>query len=166
MKSLLLVRHAKSSWDNPGMRDIQRPLGPRGKRDAPRMAGLVREKGHLPDKLVSSSAQRAHDTAAYFARALDMDQWDILIKDEIYEALPDQLQEVVVKLDDEWDTVAMFGHNPGFTIYANRFSEGFRFDNVPTCGIVLIRAEVDHWSDFLPGNARIIEWYFPKEYAV
>jgi phosphohistidine phosphatase len=166
VKTLVLVRHAKSSWDHPGMRDIQRPLGARGKRDAPRMAELLLEKGIRPDKLVSSPAQRAHDTAVFFAKALGTDHWDIALVEEIYEALPDTLQAVVSRLDNDWDTVLLFGHNPGFTIFANRFAEGFRFDNVPTCGVVVVKGEVDFWSEFIAGNARITEWYFPKEHAL
>lgn len=166
MKKLYLIRHAKSSWDDAGLRDFERPLAPRGKRDAPFMANLLMEKQVIPDKLVSSTAQRAQDTAGHFAKVFHVDPWSILLNEAIYEALPDTLQEVVKGLDDQWDTVFLFGHNPGFTLFANRFSEGSRFDNVPTCGIVAIQTDRDSWSEFVPGNAKIIAWYFPKEYAV
>ncbi len=166
MKKLFLIRHAKSSWDEAGLRDFERPLAPRGKRDAPCMANVLLRKAVRPDKLVSSPAQRAQDTAVQFAKVLDIDPWNIQISDAIYEALPDTLHEVVTSLDNQWDTVLLFGHNPGFTLYANRFSEGFRFDNVPTCGIVCLLSDADSWMDFVPGNAKIEEWFFPKEYAV
>ncbi|MCF8236631.1 MAG: histidine phosphatase family protein [Saprospiraceae bacterium] len=166
MKELFLVRHAKSSWDYPDLQDIERPLGARGKRDAPFMAEIIREKGVHPDKLVSSTARRAQDTALYFGKAFDRPVWDIELVDQIYEAFPDDLQTVVSGMDSQWDTVLMFGHNPGFTVYANRFCHGFRFDNVPTCGIVHIRSEVDDWRDFLPGQAKVEAWFFPKEYRI
>lgn len=163
MKTLVLVRHAKSSWDELGLRDFDRPLSPRGKRDAPRMAGLVSERYPEADKLVSSPAQRAQDTAVHFAKAFNMDPWDILLVDSVYEALPDDLQQVVETFDDSWNEVLLFGHNPGITIFANRFSEGFRFDNIPTCGVVVIRSAVDHWNEFKPGSAAVDKWMFPKE---
>lgn len=165
MKTLLLVRHAKSAWDQPGLLDKDRPLGARGKRDAPIMASVLRSENLQPDKLVSSTARRANDTAVAFAKELGMDHWDIKLVDECYEAMPDTLQAIVARLDSQWETVCLFGHNPGFTIYANRFGDGFRFDNVPTCGIVRIEAPVEAWSDFLPGTAKITKWYFPKDYA-
>ena len=81
-------------------------------------------------------------------------------------AMPDDLMEVVHGLSDEWGTVFLFGHNPGFTVFANRFAEGFRFDNVPTCGIVRILSEASSWQDVTPGQARVDSWYFPKEYRI
>ncbi len=166
MKELFLIRHAKSSWDYPDLRDIERPLGARGKRDAPFMAEIMREKGLVPDGLVSSTARRAQDTALYFGKAFDRPSWNIELVEAIYEAFPDDLQGVVDGLNPEWDRVYLFGHNPGFTVYANRFAEGFRFDNVPTCGIVQIRGEVDEWPDCLPGQVKVEAWFFPKEYRI
>lgn len=163
MKSLFLVRHAKSSWDYPHLEDHQRPLAARGKRDAPRMARILVNQGIRPDKLISSPAQRAHDTAMLFAKEMAIDHWDILIEKDIYDALPDTLQEVTSCLNEDWSTVALFGHNPGFTVYANRFTEGFRFDNIPTCGIVRIDSDTSYWTDFVPGHAKVMKWYFPKD---
>lgn len=163
MKTLLLVRHAKSSWEEPGLRDFDRPLSPRGKRDAPRMAALVSERYPLADQLVSSPAQRAQDTAVQFAKAFGLDPWDIRLVESVYEALPDDIQNVVESFDDAWNEVLLFGHNPGLTIFANRFSEGFRFDNIPTCGVVAIHSAVEHWNEFRPGVATVDKWMFPKE---
>jgi phosphohistidine phosphatase len=163
MKRLVLVRHAKSSWDHPGLRDFERPLGPRGKRDAPQMADLAAEKGLQPDKIVSSPAKRAHDTALYFATAYAIDPSELILVEDIYEALPDVLEKVIADLDDHWDTVFLFGHNPGFTLFANRYTQAFRFDNVPTCGIVVIESEQSAWAAFVPGQANVSKWYFPKE---
>ncbi|MBK7343337.1 MAG: histidine phosphatase family protein [Saprospiraceae bacterium] len=166
MKDLYLVRHAKSSWDYPELDDFERPLGSRGKLDAPFMAEIIREKGIVPDHLVSSSARRAQDTASYFAKAFERSTWEITLIDQIYEAFPDDLQSVVLNLNDDWNTVFLFGHNPGFTVFANRFTEGFRFDNVPTCGIVHIHGAVDFWQGFKPGLAKVEAWYFPKEFRI
>lgn len=163
MKRLILVRHAKSSWDYPGLRDFERPLGPRGKRDAPQMAQLTVDKGLRPDKLVSSPAKRAYDTALLFAEAHGIDPSQLQLDESIYEALPDTLETVVASLDDAWDVVYLFGHNPGFTLFANRYTSGFRFDNVPTCGIVVIESDQNAWHDVVPGKANVTTWYFPKE---
>ncbi|MCB0693234.1 MAG: histidine phosphatase family protein [Lewinellaceae bacterium] len=166
MRELFLVRHAKSSWDYPDLRDEERPLGARGKSDAPFMARILLEKGFVPDKLVSSTARRAQDTASHFARVYQIDPRDVALVARVYEAMPDDLMEVVHGLSDEWGTVFLFGHNPGFTVFANRFAEGFRFDNVPTCGIVRILSEASSWQDVTPGQARVDSWYFPKEYRI
>lgn len=163
MKTVVLVRHAKSSWDQPGQKDFDRVLAPRGRKDVPKMAHLIKEKGILPDKLVSSPAARAVETSEAFARENNIAIEDIQLDETIYEAMPQDLEKVVLNLSSDWDTVFLFGHNPGFTMFANRYSEGFRFDNVPTCGIVIIQSSSDNWADFHPGQAKISQWYFPKE---
>lgn len=163
MKTVVLVRHAKSSWDQPGQKDFDRVLAPRGKKDVPKMAHLVREKGFLPDKLVSSPAARALETAKVFAKENNIDPEDIQLEAPIYEAMPLDIEKVVLNLSSDWDTVFLFGHNPAFTMFANRYTDGFRFDNVPTCGIVIIQSTSELWADFNPSQAKIVQWYFPKE---
>jgi phosphohistidine phosphatase len=161
MKSLFLVRHAKSSWDFPEMDDHDRPLSERGKRDAPRMAEWLRGQGAQPDALVSSTARRARKTAQHFAKSFGVDKDEIVRRSAIYEAGPGALLRVIQEMDDEWDTVFFFGHNPGFTSLANLFSGKF-IDNVPTCGVVRLEAEVSHWADFGPRNAKQRAFYYPK----
>jgi phosphohistidine phosphatase len=161
MKNLFLIRHAKSSWADPSLDDHERPLNGRGKRDAPRMAEWLRSQGARPDVLLSSTAQRAQRTARYFAKTYGIDKSAILRRAAIYEAAPDALLRLIHELKDEWDTVFLFGHNPGFTSLANLFP-GEHIDNVPTCGIVRLEADVEHWTDFGPTTARQRAFYYPK----
>ncbi|MCC6413412.1 MAG: histidine phosphatase family protein [Saprospiraceae bacterium] len=161
MRTLYLIRHAKSSWDNPGLRDFNRPLNERGQRDAPLMAALIAKMGIKPDLIVSSPARRAITTAQYFADALGIADDDIVRNQEIYEAYPQEILRLISELPEKSETVFMFGHNPTFTDVANRFSDDF-IENIPTCGIVRIESPADSWRSFYEGNARVIAQYFPK----
>ena len=125
MRTLYLIRHAKSSWDNPGLRDFNRPLNERGQRDAPLMAALIAKMGIKPDLIVSSPARRAITTAQYFADALGIADDDIVRNQEIYEAYPQEILRLISELPEKSETVFMFGHNPTFTDVANRFSDDF-----------------------------------------
>ncbi len=162
MKTLFLVRHAKSSWDNPGLRDFDRPLNERGQTDAPRMAQFIVKQGIIPELLVSSPAKRAITTALFFAEAFNKKPEEVVRETNIYEAYPQEILQIISKLPNEMDTVMLFGHNPTFTDVANRFTEDF-IDNVPTCGIVKITANVEHWNEMYEGNARVAACFFPKE---
>lgn len=163
MKTIYFVRHAKSSWDNLGMKDKDRPLNERGEHDAPNMGKLLKDKGVKPDKLVSSPAKRAFSTALYFAKAFDLAPSDIDVEEQIYEAHVEDILEVVHNLSDEWDTVFLFGHNPTFTDVVNQFAER-SIMNVPTCGVCKVEAAIDHWQDFATSNARLKEFYYPKQF--
>lgn len=163
MKTVYLIRHAKSSWDHPDLRDIERPLNERGLRDAPFMAKLLAGKGVKPDAILSSPAVRALSTAAFFKAELGLEGEDMLIRDDIYEAIPMTIVRLIQLLPEDVETVLIFGHNPTFTGVANLFSKDY-ISNVPTCGIVAIRADISHWPDFKEGKAEVTEYYHPKQY--
>lgn len=162
MKTLFLIRHAKSSWDHPGLRDFDRPLNERGQKDAPRMAQMLVKEGIKPDLLVSSPAKRALTTAIYFAETFDHKPDDVVREQSIYEAFPQEILRLISNLPNDAQTVMIFGHNPTFTEVANRFTEDF-IDNVPTCGVVKIMSTAETWNTFYEGNAKITACYFPKE---
>lgn len=162
MRTLFLIRHAKSSWDTPGLRDFNRPLNDRGLHDAPKMAKILVKQGVKPDLLVSSPAKRALTTALFFAEAFGIADADVVQEKNIYEAAPADILQVVSRLPDSAQTVLLFGHNPTLTEVANRFSDGF-IDNIPTCGIVQIESQADSWKAFAEGNAAVKKRYFPKE---
>ena len=164
MKTVYLVRHAKSSWADMSLRDIDRPLNKRGFRDAPFMAKMLKGKGARPDALVSSPANRAFTTASYFAKAIDWSPEDIVVEKDIYEAYVSDLFEIVRSLSEEWDTICLFGHNPTFTSFANRFGGRDYIPNIPTCGIVRIESDCKQWSDFSEENSRLVEFHYPKQY--
>ena len=162
MRTLFLIRHAKSSWDNPGLRDFNRPLNERGLREAPMMARLLADRGVQPDLLVSSPAKRALTTALFFAEQFGIADEQVLREQHIYEAAPVDILRIISHLPDAARVVCLFGHNPTFTEVANLFTEDF-IDNVPTCGIVQIESDADTWQSLYEGNSRVKDRFFPKE---
>ena len=162
MKFLFLIRHAKSSWDNPTLRDFQRPLRQRGLETAPKMAMVIHKEKVKPDLLVSSPARRAIDTARFFGIVFGISEQEFRIEADIYEASPATLQRVISNIPEEAHTVFMFGHNPGFTDVANLYTEDF-IENIPTCGIVRIDSTAESWREFYEENAKVTARWFPKE---
>jgi phosphohistidine phosphatase len=163
MKTVYFVRHAKSSWADPGLRDINRPLNKRGFRDAPFMGRLLKNLGAAPDLLISSPAKRAHTTARFFANELGYPEEDIRLEASIYEAYPEEIMHIIHHLPEAITSVLVFGHNPTWTSLANYYGEDY-IDNVPTCGIFKVEAEVDSWSAFDKNTARLTAFHYPKQY--
>lgn len=164
-KTLILVRHAKSSWDDPFLADIARPLGERGHRDAPIMAAHFSSEGVPVDYLLSSPAKRAYDTAKYFATAFDVAEAAISSDPDIYHASSNALLKIVQRQPDTHSTIMMFGHNPGFTDFANSLAR-LNIDNIPTCGVVGIRIEVGRWRDIAFGKGYKIFYFTPRSIAL
>lgn len=162
MRHLFLIRHAKSSWDNPGLRDFNRPLNERGMHDAPRMAKYLHKLNVQAGLIVSSPAKRALTTAQFFAAEFGFPDEAIRQEETIYEAMPSDIQRIISGLPDETDTVLLFGHNPTLTEVSNLFTDDF-IDNVPTCGIVHLISTAASWSELYEDNTRIQACYFPKE---
>jgi len=157
MKHLILIRHAKSSWDNPLQKDFDRPLNDRGIRDAPVMAKRLKDKKVEIDAFISSPAVRALETAQYFAEAYDLKRKDIIQEKDLYHASADALFDFVTQLDDANNNVAVFTHNPGLTEFATELTT-VNIDNVPTCGIFAIKLNAESWKDF--GEAEKKFWFF------
>lgn len=163
MKILYLVRHAKSSWKDEHLSDIDRPLNSRGKRDAPFMGKLLYKKGIDPDVLISSPARRARATAFAFAEALDYPKNRIKINPMVYEASVPDLFQVIEHWHDDLDAVMLFGHNFSYTEFANLYAKS-PIDNVPTTGVVAIEFKVNRWKDVSAENGRIVFFEYPKKY--
>ncbi len=163
-KTIYLIRHAKSDWENPLLRDFDRPLSERGLRIAPQMAALLRNKVNKIDAFVSSPAERAFRTATYFAAKFGCAEKDIILEEAIYEADVSTLHRIVQNFDEKYSTICFFGHNPGFTDFANLF-EIDPFLNLPTCAIVKILGNKHKatWQQFTPENgAQVTAQWFPK----
>ncbi|HEY6504425.1 MAG TPA: histidine phosphatase family protein [Chitinophagaceae bacterium] len=160
-KTLLLIRHAKSDWSTPSLSDFDRPLNERGKRDAPDMAKRLSGKKIKIDAFVSSPAKRAKKTAAIFAKEYKIDKEDILFIEALYAAPEGVFDEVIDQLDDRFDTVAIFSHNPGITDFANSLTD-VRIDNIPTCGIFAVRSNAKKWTGFKKAEKQF--WFadYPK----
>ena len=163
MKRIIFIRHAKSSWKDFSLDDIDRPLNKRGFRDAPFMGQKLKERGVNPDLLLSSPAKRAHTTAQYIATALDYPTSKIQINRSIYEASMTTIFEVVHGLSDYFNEVILFGHNPTFTYIANYFSPNYIY-NVPTCGMIAVQADIKHWKALNNETAMLLFYDYPKRY--
>lgn len=163
MKTVFLVRHAKSSWDFPSLRDIERPLNKRGLRDAPFMAKLLKKQGVEPDAIFSSPAVRALTTATFFKNELGLEGEDIFLRDEIYEAFPQVILNLIQTMPEQLNAVMIFGHNPTFTTVTNMFTDKY-IGNVPTCGISKIEAKVSNWKAFSSETAKLCSFQYPKQH--
>lgn len=161
MKTLILVRHAKSSWDEAGLSDSERPLNERGKKDAPEMARRLRKRNLSIDLLLSSPAERAFRTARFFAKVFDVKKDEIRVDNALYGALSSQFEEVIGGLKDKYGTVVVFSHNPGITDYANTLTN-VRTDNVPTCGVFAVQADVESWKEFAKAEKKFLFYDYPK----
>ncbi|MDM0108118.1 histidine phosphatase family protein [Variovorax sp. J22R24] len=145
MKTLFLVRHAKSSRDDPTLPDRERPLDDRGRRDALTMGKRLSERGVKPDLLVSSPALRALTTAQLIADEIGYQRKGIVVDERIYASSPDGLLAVVCALDHKLKRVMLFGHNPEFTDLSHRLSS--EITDMPTCAVAEFRFDVKAWAD-------------------
>lgn len=161
MRSVLLIRHAKSSWENFEVSDFDRPLNDRGKRDAPAMADRLKKRGIQPDLLLVSTAKRTRKTADSFIAAWSLPASQISYVDELYLASPATLQKILTELPGQINNVAIISHNNGLTDFANELTD-VRIDNIPTCGIFAIRAAIDNWSQFTEGQKEFWFFDYPK----
>ncbi|MDF1551520.1 MAG: histidine phosphatase family protein [Deferrisomatales bacterium] len=164
MKRLVLVRHAKSSWKNPGQADFDRPLNQRGKRDAPVMAGRLAAQGIAPNRIVSSPARRARKTAKAIAAALDYPADEIELEEELYEAGVATLLHLVRCLDDADREVLLVGHNPGFTDLCNLLT-GAAIANLPTCATATVEFDLASWALVGPASGQLTRFDTPKDPA-
>jgi phosphohistidine phosphatase len=160
MKSLLLVRHAKSSWDF-NVEDFDRPLNHRGEHDAPAMAKRLLKRDIEIDAFVSSPAKRAFTTATLFAKEYDEKKKNIIIIPGLYEAGVDDFYNAIVSLDNDYKTVALFSHNPGITNFANHLNVGL-IDDMPTCSVYAVKADTKKWSDFRIAQKEFLFFDYPK----
>ena len=162
MKTLILVRHAKSSWKQPELSDFERPLNNRGRNDAPRMGKLLHELKILPDILISSPANRAATTARILAEAMGFPLSDIQYIDHIYEAGVHTLYDIVRGIDNNYVNAMIVGHNPGLTFLANSLSN-HSITNLPTCGIYAINLPNSPWNETSEDSGNLIFFEYPKK---
>ena len=162
MKNLILIRHAKSSWKNAYLLDIDRPLNKRGKRDAPVMGKRLAERESRPDLMISSPATRALVTAKVIAKEIEYPLEEIVVDRRIYGAGVTEWLQVIQGFDDALNYVMCLGHNPGLTDLVNYFSPCY-IDNVPTCGIVELTFDTETWASV--GHIEPTQVYFdyPKK---
>jgi len=161
VKRLLIIRHAKSSWDNPDLTDFDRPLNKRGKRDLPDMAERLKNLDIPIDLFVSSPAKRAFLTAIGHAKAFGIKPEQIRQDQQIYHASSNTLRRVVSETNDRFTTIALFGHNPGLTDLINDLCDADLW-NLPTCSVFGIAFDISSWSEILQASGRQFHYDFPK----
>lgn len=161
MKTVILIRHAKSSWDDPSMSDFDRPLNDRGKKDAPEMAARLMKRKQKVDAFISSPAKRARKTAAIFAKEYGLGKEDLMLVDKLYHASERDFLEVISQLPESLENIAVFSHNPGLTDFVNTLTDKIRTDNVPTCGMFAISFE-GSWQMFQDAPKQFLFFDYPK----
>jgi phosphohistidine phosphatase len=154
MKTLYLLRHAKSSWNDFSLCDFDRPLNKRGKRDAPFMAQTLHEMGERPDIIISSPAKRARKTSKHFAQTLDV---PLKLDERLYEAHTSDFEAVLKEAFEKHDSIMLVSHNPGLTMFNDEVSDKPIF-NIPTTGIVKIVFK----DDTLKGKQQF--FLYPKQF--
>jgi phosphohistidine phosphatase len=160
MKTIYLVRHAKSFWGDQSTPDFDRPLNKRGKKDAPFMGSILNEKIIKPDLIIASPAKRAKKTAIAIADTISYPEKKIIYSEELYEASINTILKILQKLDERHNTIMIFGHNPGFTLLNNHISNHY-IDNIPTCGIVALRLN-KNWSELNKNTCEFLFFECPK----
>lgn len=161
MKKLVIIRHAKSSWDDPFLNDHVRPLAERGYRDAPRMAQRLKKKEIYPDAMLSSDAERAKSTALITAENLHFPKNNIAFTEKLYHASVNSILNEVKKTKKAIDTLFIFGHNPGFNELIHHL--GGAIDNLPTSGQFGFKLDIEDWSEISPKKAKVWFFDYPKK---
>lgn len=161
MKQLLIIRHAKSSWELGVLNDFDRGLNDRGHKDAPEMAKRLIAKNIPINLFVSSTAKRALTTAIYFAETYNNKKEEIVQVPELYHATPNIFYEAIIKLDNNYQTVAIFSHNPGITEFVNQLTKT-QIDDMPTCGVFAIQIHTSSWANFKSAKKDFLFFYYPK----
>ncbi len=163
MKTLYIVRHAKSSWDYTDVKDYDRPLTERGISDAYLIASILKNKIIKPDVFVSSSANRALHTAIIFSDTLGYPLANLNINRSLYSFSDGYLLKTIYALDDDFDTAIIFSHNHGINDFVNKFGSQ-EIENVPTAGVVGIKFDENHWKNIKKGETVLVE--FPRFHKV
>ncbi len=159
MKTIYIVRHAKSSWEYDGVKDIDRPLKKRGINDAHLLSKILAKKLKKPDVFVSSSANRALHTAVIFCENFDYPLSNLQIKRQLYSFSDGYLVKTVKALDDGFSSAIVFSHDHGINTFVNKFGNK-PIAHVPTCGVIGIKFNEKHWKDIKKGTTVLVE--FPK----
>jgi len=162
MKKLIIVRHAKSSWDFPELSDYDRPLNRRGKKNAPEMGKRLASRGILPDMIISSPAKRAAATAKRIAMEIGYSIKDIKKEPLFYHGSMNDIINVVKSSSNKISTLMIFGHNPDLTTVTNSLT-GSDIYNIPTCGIAEIDFDISAWNEIEKNIGTLVNFDYPKK---
>ena len=157
MKTLYIVRHAKSSWEYQGIKDIDRPLKKRGINDAYLVSEVIQKKVKTPNLFVSSCANRALHTAMIFGYTFNFPLTNVKIRKELYSFSDGYLIKTVKAFDDGFESAIVFSHDHGINTFVNKFGDKF-ISHVPTCGVIGIRFKDNHWKNIKKGETFLVEF--------
>ncbi len=158
------IRHAKSSWAQPGLSDHQRPLNERGLRDAPIMARKLLDVQPDLQMILSSDSQRTRMTSSYFIEAYELPQESVVYTPQLYHPRLADVYRVIGEVPDHIDKIAVIGHNPCWTEILQDVSDGTIL-NVPTCGIGVVDYDVQTWSAVSGHIGTLRSYIYPKFYS-
>jgi len=162
MKTLYLLRHAKSSRDNPDLKDFERPLADRGINDLPVMAERFNARNGRVGCIICSPAVRTKTTAKMFAKLIGFSSDDVGSNPELYFAGSTMFLKAASLLDAECDAAMLVGHNPAITDFVNEMAN-VDIENIPTCGLVQLRLPIDAWSEIRFSSAELVNFDYPKK---
>lgn len=160
-KTLYLVRHAKSDWNHPDLSDFERPLNPRGLRDAPAMGLRLKKLGVSPAVMVSSPARRAQQTTQLIRQALDFPVDRVVFNENIYEASVQTLLNIIQQLDDSVSSAMLIGHNPAMSELIRKLTGSYA--EMPTLGVATLRISSPEWSKTGSCPAVLEDFTYPKK---
>ena len=161
MLRLLLLRHAKSDWNHPGLRDHDRPLAPRGLRNAPRMGRYLEERGLTPAAALASTARRARETAELVLEAACADPGALRLVPDLYGSSPDEIVEIVSEEGGNASPLLVVAHNPGMEDLVARFLG--RYERFHTAALAVISAPASHWAELSAATANMDDLIRPQE---
>jgi len=162
VKTLYIIRHAKSSWEDPDLDDFDRPLNDRGEKDAPRMGKRLHKMNVQTNLICSSPANRALTTAKYIAEAIHYPDHAIVENPRLYHAGDDRILDIIRTFDPGIETAMIVGHNPGLTDFVNALlGEGIR--NIPTAGVVGGRLKINLWKEAKWSCGGMFLFEYPKK---
>lgn len=159
MKKLYILRHAKSSWDNPILADFERPLNERGIKTADFVGKLISKNDFLPDLILSSPATRARETANIIKKTADL-QADIKFEENIYEASPQMLLKIISEIQENFQTVMLVGHNPGLEGLIKILTS--ETQSMPTAGLAIVEVNAEKWKEIKPESGILQNLVRPK----
>lgn len=161
MRKIILLRHAKSAWDDENLRDHDRPLGPRGWRDMPMMAKRLKTRSLYPDRILSSTALRAKQTAEIVIKELSLADSMIVTSENLYHASASTILKEIKNQPDHLQTLFVVGHNPGFNDLIELL--GGAIHNLPTSGQYGFKSKIDSWKELQAANTET--WFvdYPKK---
>lgn len=164
MKTLYLVRHAKSSWKDPQLDDFERPLNKRGRKNAPFMGNVLKKRSILPDFIMASPANRAAMTARLIAEKINYPLEEIFYDESIYGISDGDMIDLIKAINDNVSRLMLVGHNPGMTNLANLLGDD-PVSNIPTCGVYAIFLEIASWEKIHDRCGKTEFFEYPKKYA-